>query len=188
MHVIVPKIAAMKIISCWRKRSTILFMVFFFVLTAWHLPNHHNPGNQELPDVTITNLDGEKTDIRQFGKNDKITVISFWATWCKPCKKELSNLSNLYPEWKDKYNVEIVAVSTDDSRNRSNVVTYVNGQAWDFEVLLDSNQKLKRALNFQAIPYTVLLDKNGKIAYTHKGYVSGDEYVLEDKIKQLVNK
>ncbi len=178
----------MRIISYWGTRSTLFLIVSFFVLTGWHLPHQDNSGNKELPEVTITNLDGEKIDIRQFGKNDKITVISFWATWCKPCKKELTNLSSLYPEWKEKYNVEIVAVSTDDSRNRSNVVTYVNGQAWDFEILLDSNQKLKRALNFQAIPYTVLLNKNGKIAFTHKGYVSGDEYVLEDEIEKIANK
>lgn len=169
------------------KKSLLFFIATFFMLTAWDAQNNNDSGNQELPDVTITDLDGQKTDIREFGKNNKITVISFWATWCKPCKKELNNFASLYPEWKEKYDVEIVAVSTDDSRNRSNVVTYVNGQAWDFKVLLDSNQKLKRALNFQAIPYTVMLNKEGKIVYTHKGYVSGDEYVLEDEIKKLVD-
>ncbi len=143
--------------------------------------------DQALPDVTIENMEGDKVNIRELAKNDKITVISFWATWCKPCKRELSNLASLYPDWQEQYNVEIVAVSTDDSRNRSNVVTYVNGQGWDYQVLLDSNQKLKRALNFQAIPYTVLLNSDGNIVYTHKGYVSGDEYVLEDEIKKIAN-
>lgn len=168
-------------------RSSFCIVIILVALTAWQFPYKDGSDNTELPDVTITSLDGEKKDIREFGKNDKITVISFWATWCKPCKKELSNLSSLYPKWKEKWDVEIVAVSTDDSRNRSNVVTYVNGQAWDFNVLLDSNQKLKRALNFQAIPYTIMLNKAGKIVFTHKGYVSGDEYVLEDEIKTLAN-
>jgi len=63
------------------------------------------------------------------------------------------------------------------------VKTYANGQGWDFEVLLDPNQDLKRALNFQTIPYTILVDKNGNIVYRHTGYIEGDEYLLEEEIK-----
>ena len=140
---------------------------------------------KKLPDVTVTNLDGEKVNIADFGKNGKITIFNFWATWCAPCKKELANLHNLYEDWQNAYDLEIVAVSIDDSRNISNVKSYASGQAWDFIVLLDANQDLKRALNFQTVPYTIMVDEEGTIVYTHNSYVPGDEYILEDKIKEL---
>ena len=142
--------------------------------------------NKKLPDVSIPNMKGEKVNISNFGKDGKITVMSFWATWCVPCKKELNNVAEVYDDWKKNYNLEVVAVSTDDARDAAKVKSYVNGQRWDFTVLLDQNQDLKRALNFQTIPFTLLIDKNGNIVYSHSGYVEGDELLLEEKIKALV--
>ncbi len=143
--------------------------------------------NNTLPDVNIKNIDGDAVNIADFGKSGKVTVLNFWATWCTPCKKELNNIAELYPDWQEEYDVEILAVSIDDSRNTAKVKTYVNGQSWDYTVLLDQNQDLQRALNFQSIPYTIMLNKEGKIVYRHNGYVEGDEYELEEKIKEYSN-
>ena len=140
---------------------------------------------KELPSLSLNDIYGKKINVADFGKNGKITVISFWATWCSPCKKELNNISYMYEDWQDDYDMELVAISIDDVRNVSKVKTYVNGQAWEYEVLLDTNEDLKRMMNFQTVPYTVLIDQNGKIVYTHSGYVEGDEYILEEKIKAL---
>lgn len=144
--------------------------------------------NKKLPDISIPNIKGEQVKISDFGKNGKLTVISFWATWCVPCKKELNNISEVYDDWKKQYNVEVVAISTDDARDAAKVKSYINGQSWDFTVLLDQNQDLKRALNFQTIPFTLLIDKSGNIVYSHSGYVEGDEIVLEEKLKGLSQK
>ena len=95
---------------------------------------------------------------------------------------------DLYPEWKEKYNVEVIAVSIDDSRTASKVSPYIKAKKWPYQVVLDGNEDLKRALNVQAVPYAFLLDQNGKIVYSHNGYVEGDEFELEDKIKALVGK
>lgn len=141
----------------------------------------------ELPSIEVENLKGEKVDFSSYSKDGKITVISFWATWCTPCKKELNNMTELYPEWVEKYGVELVAVSIDDARNSSKVKSYTNGQNWEYTILLDKNGDLKRALNFQTVPFTLLIDKNGKIVEKHNGYVEGDEYELEDKIKELAH-
>jgi thiol-disulfide isomerase/thioredoxin len=159
---------------------TLLLIIATFSTEAQELQDQ-----KKLPDATIEDLEGAKVNIQKFSNNDKITIITFWATWCTPCKKEMTNLSELYPYWKEDYNAEIVAVSIDDSRNSAKVKSYVNGQAWDFTFLLDSNQDLKRALNFQTIPYTIMVDSEGYIVYTHQGYVEGDEYTLEDKMKKL---
>lgn len=138
-----------------------------------------------LPSVIIKDVDGKDVDISTYSSKKQITVLNFWATWCTPCKKELNNMVDLYDEWKEKYNVEVLAISIDDSRNAAKVKSYANGQEWEYTILLDMNQDLQRALNFQSIPYTIVLDKNGQIVYKHNGYVEGDEYELEEKIKEL---
>lgn len=139
---------------------------------------------KELPQVTIQDMYGKKVDVSEYGKNEQPTIFVFWATWCAPCKKELANMADLYDDWKDEFDVEIVAVSIDDARNASKVKSYVNGKAWDFEMLLDMNSDLKRALNFQTVPYLILVNKEGKIVYSHAGYVAGDEYVLEEVMEE----
>ena len=138
-----------------------------------------------LPNVSLKNIDGENIEIADFGKDGKITILSFWATWCSPCKKELNNIAELYEDWQADYDVELVAISVDDQRNASKIKPYVNGQAWEYTVLLDVNEDLKRALNFQTVPYTLVLNKEGEIIYEHSGYVEGDEYELEDVLKEL---
>jgi thiol-disulfide isomerase/thioredoxin len=114
--------------------------------------------------------------------------VSFWATWCSPCKKELNNINEIYDEWKTKYNLELVAVCTDNARNVSKVKPYVDGQGWDYEIVMDVNQDLQRLMNIVQIPHTFLIDQNGHIVYQHSGYVEGDEFMLEEKIKALTGK
>ncbi|MCB0541075.1 MAG: TlpA disulfide reductase family protein [Chitinophagales bacterium] len=143
---------------------------------------------KEIPNLTLKDIYGKSINVADYGKNGKITVFSFWATWCSPCKKELNNISQLYEFWVDDYDMELVAISVDDARNTSKVKTYANGQAWEYDVLLDDNEDLKRLMNFQTVPYTVLVDQKGKVVYTHSGYVEGDEYILEEKLKALNNK
>ena len=64
----------------------------------------------------------------------------------------------------------------------------VETKGWEYTILSDANEDLKRALNFQTVPMTFLLDQEGKIVYTHSGYNPGDEFELEDKIKELSEK
>jgi thiol-disulfide isomerase/thioredoxin len=145
-------------------------------------------GEKTLPSISLNDINGQKVDVSSYGKSGKITVLSFWATWCVPCKKELTNIAELYDEWKTKYNMQIVAVSIDDSRSATKVKPAVEGQRWEYDVLLDVNQDLKRQLNIQSVPFTLLVDANGKIVYTHSGYVDGDEYILEEEIQKLLKK
>ncbi|MFN8310339.1 MAG: TlpA disulfide reductase family protein [Chitinophagales bacterium] len=145
-------------------------------------------GDRLLPAISLSDVNGKKVNVADYGKSGGITVLSFWATWCVPCKKELTNVSELYEDWQKKYNVKVVAVSIDDSRNTAKVKPLVDGQRWDFEVLLDVNQELKRELNIQSVPYTIVVDKTGKIAWQHSGYVDGDENILEDELEALSKK
>lgn len=136
-----------------------------------------------LPSITVKTLEGKSVDLQSYADNNKVTVLSFWATWCAPCKKELDAIADLYPEWKEEYDVEIVAVSIDTRRQFAKVPGMVATKGWEYEILSDTNQASLQALNFQTIPMTIVLDKSGQIVYTHNSYTPGDEYELEEKIE-----
>lgn len=161
-----------------------LLTLILFACTTFFAQAQVMERNQ-LPSVVVKTLDGEEVDLANVAEDGKLTVISLWATWCTPCKKELNNMSELLPDWKEDYDVQLVAVSVDDARNSMKVRPYVNGAAWDFTVLLDENSDTKRALNWSSIPYTIVVDGTGNIVYKHTGYTEGDEYLLEDKLAEL---
>jgi cytochrome c biogenesis protein CcmG/thiol:disulfide interchange protein DsbE len=138
-----------------------------------------------LPNVTLKDLQGNTVNIAELASEGKPLIVSFWATWCTPCKKELTNYADLYEDWQADFGVKIVAISIDDARNTAKVKSYVNGVKWPFQVLLDPNEDMKRSLNFQTVPFTILIDKDGNIVYRHNSYVEGDEYVMEEKLKKL---
>jgi cytochrome c biogenesis protein CcmG, thiol:disulfide interchange protein DsbE len=167
------------------KRTTALIIVTLLLTTITVAQVKKMFTDKKVPNIEVSTLDGKKVKILDAIGTGKITVINFWATWCGPCKLELNNIAELYPDWKKDYNVQIIAISIDDSRNTAKVKTYVDGRSWNYTILLDANQDLKRALNFQAPPYTLLLDKTGTIVHSHTGYSEGDEYILEDQIKAL---
>ncbi|MBN4065819.1 TlpA family protein disulfide reductase [Candidatus Amoebophilus asiaticus] len=141
--------------------------------------------DKEVPNISLKNLDGEMVNLQDYAKNGKITIISFWATWCTHCKKELTNIAEIYDDWVNDYGLELIAVSTDNSRNTAKVKPFVDGLGLEFDVLLDTNEELKRAMNVTQIPFTFLINKEGKIVYSHTGYAEGDEYVLEEEIQAI---
>ena len=147
-----------------------------------------NAQSKSLPSVNVKTLQGESINVQSLGQTGKITVISFWATWCSPCKKELDAISEIYEDWQKKYDMELVAISTDDARSAAKVPGIVNEKGWKYRVLLDSNKELSIAANIQSVPYTFLLDQNGNIVYEHLGYAPGDEDELEEKIAALAGK
>jgi len=136
-----------------------------------------------LPDLQLKNMDGKTISILEMSK-DKVIVIDFWATWCVPCINELDAISEEYTDLQDEFGFELVAVSVDNARSKSRVKPMVNGKGWEYEVLLDSNQKLKRALNISSVPYVIIV-KNGKVVYVHSGYTPGAEEELFEKFKSF---
>jgi peroxiredoxin len=145
-------------------------------------------GEKKVPNITISTLQGKPVNIHDYLSQGKTTVLSFWATWCSPCKRELDAVSELYPTWVEKYNTQLIAVTVDNARALSQVKPIIEEKGWEFEVLVDSKQELQQALNFQAIPQTFVVDKEGNIVYQHEGYTPGDEFELEKVLKGLAGK
>jgi peroxiredoxin len=139
--------------------------------------------SQELPDITINDVEGNSVSVKELSDSDDIKIFSFWATWCVPCINELDAIADVYEDWQDETNVELIAISTDDARTNKRVIPLVNGKGWDYQVLLDDNQDLKRALNISVLPYVVVV-KNGKIIHTRTGYTPGSEEELYEVVKE----
>jgi len=137
----------------------------------------------ELPDIDLTTLDGKTLSSIEATTQDNVVVVSLWATWCVPCLKELDAISELYDQWQDETNVELIAVSVDDSRTVKRVKPLINGKGWDYTILLDKNNDFKRALGAATVPLTLLI-KNNQIVYRHSGYTAGAEFELYEKIKE----
>ncbi|MCF6170176.1 MAG: TlpA family protein disulfide reductase [Bacteroidales bacterium] len=164
------------------KKNALLFFALFIALFAMA---QEKPNNQKLPSVNIKTLDGETFNTRNISNDGKPILLSFWALWCKPCKKELDNYNDLYEEWQDETGVKIYAVSIDDARSTAKVMPFVNGKDWEMEILLDPNGDFKRALNVNMIPHTFLIDGNGKVVYQHTSYYEGLEYEIYELVKKI---
>lgn len=139
----------------------------------------------KVPNIQLKDLSGNMIDAASISNEGKPIVVSFWATWCKPCIRELNAINDQYIDWQDETGVKLVAVSVDDSRNSSRVKPFTKSQGWEYEVYLDENQELKRALNVNNIPHTFLLDGEGNIVWQHNGYIPGDEDHLYELIEKL---
>jgi len=132
-----------------------------------------------LPEVTLRDVDGHDVSVASLAQSGKPLIISFFATWCKPCMRELKAIHELYPDWQDETGVQMYIVSTDQGQDTQKVKPLVDGNGWEYHVLLDPNGELKRAMSVQNIPHLFVLDSSGKIVYSHVGYTDGDEEEIE---------
>lgn len=143
--------------------------------------------NAQLPAITLKSIDGQTVRTDTLSNNGKPIIIDFFATWCKPCNRELSAIAEVYDEWQEETGVKLVAISIDQAQNVNKVAPLVSENGWPWElVLVDPNSEFKRALGIQMIPYTLILDGNGKIVYKHNGYTDGAEEELIEVVRGLV--
>jgi cytochrome c biogenesis protein CcmG/thiol:disulfide interchange protein DsbE len=163
-------------------KSILLLSISFIFLSSF------DGLEKKLPSVELKNLEGKKVNIDEYSNNGKLTIVSFWATWCTPCKRELDAYGEYAEEWASEYNAEIVAITIDNARQLAKVKPMVAQKGWSFDILSDVNQDLMKQLNFQLIPQTYVLDQDGNIVYDHSGYAPGDELEIEDLLIELSKK
>ena len=140
----------------------------------------------QLPAVTLKTIDGKSVNTSELSNDGKPFIIDFFATWCKPCNRELDAIAEVYEDWQQETGVKIVAVSIDQAQNISKVKPLVENHGWEYEVLLDPNGDFKRALGIQMIPYVLIVDGQGNIVYKHNGYTDGAETELIEKVRELI--
>lgn len=139
----------------------------------------------KVPNVQIQNMDFETFQTQDIQNDGKPVIISFWATWCAPCKSELNAIADEWADWEET-GVKVYIVSIDNSRSVNSVQPYVYGQDWPFESLLDVNSEFRRAMNVNNVPHAFLLNGKGEVVWQHNGYNPGDEEELLELVHKLI--
>lgn len=139
----------------------------------------------QLPSVKLKDVNGKTVDTQKISNGGKPVIISFWATWCKPCVRELKAIHEVYPDWQDETGVKVIIVSVDQAQDAQKVKPMIDGLGWEYDCLLDPNGDFKRLMNVQNVPHVFVLDGKGKIVHNHSGYTDGGENELYEIIKKL---
>jgi peroxiredoxin len=164
-----------------------LFLLLVFVIS---LPifaqNEDDITGRKAPNFKLVNLEGKYVELNSQTGNGPI-LLSFWATWCKPCLEEMVEYNKIYQEYKDQ-GFTLLAISTDTEKSVAKVKPYIKSKGYNFPVLLDTNSEVARKYYAQQMPYTVLIDKSGNILYSHLGYMKGDEKKVANLISELLEK
>ena len=163
---------------CGMKKS-ILVLVVAFVCSML-------PAQAQLPAITLKTMDGVEVRTDTLSNDGKPFIIDFFATWCKPCNRELDAISEVYEEWQEETGLKIIAISIDQAQNINKVKPLVSNHGWEYEVMLDPNSDFLRAVGGQMIPYTLIIDGKGNIVYKHSGYTDGAEIELIEKVRELI--
>lgn len=135
-----------------------------------------------MPKFYLQNVDGKKRAFEDVAAPYELVAFVFWGTGCAPCKEQLIETNKFLGEYKG---LGLVAVSTDTARTSSQVKSYIKGQGYEFETLLDVDGDLERGLGIPGIPYCLLVTSAGDIIWEHSGYRRGDERKMKEEIDKF---
>lgn len=139
----------------------------------------------ELPSIQLKDINGKRVDTAKLDNDGKPYIISFFATWCKPCLRELDAINEVYPDWQEETGMKLIAVSIDKAQDESKVKPLVNSKGYEYDVLLDPNGDFKRAMGVNMVPTVFIIDGNNNVVDTRTQYTDGSESHLIEKIREL---
>lgn len=142
----------------------------------------------QLPAVRLRDTAGREVQTDTLANDGRPFIISFFATWCKPCLRELAAIHDVYPDWQEETGVRLIAVSIDEAQNAQRVKPLTDAAGWDYEVLLDTNSEFRRAMGVQGIPHVFVIDGKGHVALSRSGYAEGSEEEVIEKVRELTNR
>jgi peroxiredoxin len=159
----------------------IFVLILIFLVTSLFAQTEEGE-KVTFQNFVLENLEGELVELEEeIGEGP--VLISFWATWCKPCKEELKEYNKLYKNFSEK-GVKLFAISVDNEKSIAKVKPFVKTNNYDFPVLLDPNSEAARLYYAQMVPYSLILNKSGEVVYSHLGYKKGDELTVKKIIEE----
>jgi len=127
-------------------------------------------------DFTLASLDGTRQSLASF--KGKVVFLSFWATWCGPCKEELPSVEALYSKLSAK---GFVVVAVDMGEDKAKVAQFAKDHNLTFPVLLDGNAAVGMAYGASSIPTNYLLDRSGRVIARVVGF-DGTEWTSSQRL------
>lgn len=139
----------------------------------------------QLPDLYLYDMNNQFQSLSEMS-GEKLTVIDFWATWCKPCLLSIPELIKLNDEFKDK-GVNFVGINIDSPRNQSKIKPFSNSSGINYPVLLDPDQEAMKEMNVVFVPTLLIYNQKGEMVFSHEGFKPGDQDAIRDAINNHLN-
>ena len=161
-----------------------LFKRFVLVATIFTAMYADKQRNIMLPDLSVRLLDGKQVRLSALLEEGPL-LVSFWATWCAPCKKEMIFLEEFHQKYNEN-SFRVLAISTDSPKSMSKVKSYIRAKKHTFLVGIDPNQEIAKKMNALLMPTTLILNKDRKVSWYHQGFIPGDEKEIEAQIRAVL--
>ncbi len=143
------------------------------------------PPARQLGDFSLKDVDNRPHALSDY-LGEKVVVMSFFAMWCEPCKKELAHLDPIYRAHRDK-GLIMLAISMDEPETQGEVRPFAKQRDFAFPVLLDTEGTATGLFNPRRdAPYNLIIDKSRTIVWSKAGYTPGDERLLETAILEAL--
>lgn len=125
------------------------------------------------PDFTVEMLDGSKVTLSEL--RGKVVLVGFWATWCPPCRQELSHMQK---DVIDRFaGQDLVVLPISRGEKRKTVEEYIAKMGYTFPIGLDGDQSIYRKYASNYIPRSFVVGRDGKVVYVAVGY---DEQIAKE--------
>jgi len=157
------------------------FILFAMIFTAMYADKQRDI---MLPDLSVKLLDGKQVRLSALLEEGPL-LVSFWATWCAPCKKEMIFLEEFHQKYNEN-SFRVLAISTDSPKSMSKVKSYIRAKKYTFLVGIDPNQEIAKKMNALLMPTTLILNKDRKVSWYHQGFIPGDEKEIEAQIRAVL--
>ncbi len=161
-----------------------LFKRFVLVATIFSAMYADKQRDIMLPDLSVRLLDGKQVRLSTLLEEGPL-LVSFWATWCAPCKKEMIFLEEFHQKYNEN-SFRVLAISTDSPKSMSKVKSYIRAKKHTFLVGIDPNQEIAKKMNALLMPTTMILNKDRKVSWYHQGFIPGDEKEIEAQIRAVL--
>lgn len=133
---------------------------------------------QQLPhSIVLDSRTGQAVPFNSVVTPGRVTMITFWGTWCAHGKHQVKTIAAKLPEWRKQADFDFVAIAEDQVGTENLVTKFVTANKWSFPCYTDAAAVLKASLRFFALPYTMVIDRKGMVVYAHIGYSTGEDFV-----------
>jgi len=152
-------------------RKTLLFLTFSALLftSSPVISTSNKILGADAPPFTLTDINGTIFSLKNW--RGKIVILNFWATWCKPCQKEIPLFNSLQAEYAE--DVQFVGVAID---NIKNINTFMKSIPIDYVNLVGGIEATKMVVNYGnkagVLPYTVIINQSGKVVSVMTGLLT----------------
>jgi len=168
------------LLSGKKMKNTRLIIALFISLALFSeshaqtfVRNFSLPGEKNL-DVQLSEIQGEK-----------LTVIDFWTSWCKPCLNAIPEIIKLHEKY-DSLGVAFIGINADGPRSASKAMPLAKSLGIKYPILFDTSGDLTSELNITAFPTIVIINSNRKVVFIHEGFTKSDAAVIDEAISNAL--